>query len=150
VDVPSAFTSSLPTNGSAAALVASLPTAPGSEGTLAGIAGHLGLSPESLQAALRDGQSIAGLAEQQGVSRESIATFVGSQIQRARQLSGQVQLDQDALERTVDRALDRKRPQEAGASTQPSVETLATATYANNARTAPTPAPPGGTISLLA
>jgi len=150
VDVPSAFTSSLPTSGSVAALVASLPSAPGSEGTLAGIAGQLGISPESLQSALRAGQSIAGLAEQQGVSRDSIATFVGSQIQRARQLSGQVPLDQAALERTVDRALDRKRPQDSGAATQPSVETVATATYANNARTAPTPAPAGGTISLLA
>lgn len=146
----SAYTSSLPTNGSAAALVASLPTVPGSEGTLAGIAGQLGMSPESLQAALRGGHSIAGLAEQQGVSRESIATFVGSQIQRARQLSGQVPLDQGALERTVDRALDRRRPQDTGASTQPSAETAATALYANNARTFAAPAPPGGTISLLA
>jgi hypothetical protein len=111
------------------------------------------MSAEDLQAALKQGRSLASLAEQQGVSRESIGSFIGSQIQRARMYSGQLPLDDDALARTVDRALDRGRKQdaEAGVPAAPpqSLEAVATATYANNARPIPTDAPVGSTISLL-
>ena len=156
MDVPStsAFPSSLPTAGgsAAAALVGNLPTTPGTESALAGIADQLGMSAEDLQAALKQGQSIASLAEQRGVSRESIGTFIGAQIQRARMYSGQLPLDQDALDRTVDRALDRGRRPDAATATPappPSFEAAATATYASNARSLPPAAPVRGTISLL-
>jgi hypothetical protein len=154
VDVPStsAFTSSLPTaSGSLAAAIATLPPSPAGDGTLAGIAAQLGMGAEDLQAALKQGQSLSSLAEQQGVSRESLGAFIGTQIQRARMYSGQLPLDDDALSRTVDRALDRGRKPDAGAPAAPpqSYEAVATATYANNARPLPTDAPPGGTISLL-
>jgi hypothetical protein len=154
VDVPStsAFTSSLPSaSGSLAAAIASLPAPSGGESTLAGIAEHIGMSAEDLQSALKQGQSLAGLAEQHGVSRESIGTFIGAQIQRARMYSGQLPLDDDALARTVDRALDRGRKQDSGtpAPAPQSFEAAATATYASNARPLPTDGPIGGTVSLL-
>jgi hypothetical protein len=155
VDVPatSALTPSLPAaSGSLAAAVASLPTSPAGEGTLAGIAAELGMSAEDLQSALKQGQSLAGLAEQQGVSRESIGAFIGTQIQRARMYSGQLPLDDGALERTVDRALDRGRTQDPATPAPPpqTFEAAATATYASNARSLPTATPAGGSISLLA
>src|SRR5205823_6018743 len=87
VDVPSmsAFTPSLPAlTGSAPASVGTLPT-PAGESTLAGIADQLGLSADALQVALREGRSIASLAEEQGVPRESVASFISAQIQQARQ-----------------------------------------------------------------
>jgi hypothetical protein len=155
VDVPStsAFTPSLPSaSGSLAAAMASLPAPAGGESTLAGIAEHLGMSAEDLQSALKQGQSLAGLAEQHGVSRESIGTFIGAQIQRARMYSGQLPLEDDALARTVDRALDRgRRPADADTPPPPpqTYEAAATATYASNARPLPADAPVGGTISLL-
>jgi hypothetical protein len=131
--------------------MASLPVPTGGESTLAGIADHLGMSTEDLQSALKQGESLAGLAEQHGVSRESIGTFIGAQIQRARMYSGQLPLDEDALARTVDRALDRGRRPDNG-SPDPAPQTLeaaATATYASNARPLPSDGPPGSTISLL-
>jgi hypothetical protein len=156
VDVPttSAFTSSLPTaSGSLAAAAANLPVATGGDGTLAGIAAHLGMSADDLQAALKQGQSLAVVAEEQGVSRESIGGFIGTQIQRARMYSGQLPLEDGALERAVDRALDRGRKPDADAGSPAappqSYEAVATATYANNARPLPTDAPAGGTISLV-
>ncbi len=132
--------------------MASLPAPTGGESTLAGIAEHLGMSTENLQSALKGGQSLAGLAEQHGVSRESIGTFVGDQIQRARMYSGQLPLDDDALARTVDRALDRgRREADDGTptATAQTYEAAATATYASNARPLPVDAPVGSTISLL-
>ncbi len=153
VDVAStsALTPNLPAaGGSLAAAMASLPPSPAGEGTLAGIAAQLGMGPEDLQSALKQGRSLASLAEQQGVSRESIGTFIGTQIQRARMYSGQLPLDQDALDRTVDRALDRGRRQDdATPAPPPSFEAAATATYASNARSLSPPTPAGGSISLL-
>jgi len=154
VDVPStsAFTSSLPSaSGSLAVALANLPAPSGGDGTLAGIAGQLGLSAEDLQSALKQGQSLAAVAEQQGVSRESIGSYIGTQIQRARLYSGQPSLDDEAMGRMVDRALDRARKQDDATPAPPpqSYEAVATATYASNARPLPTDAPVGGTISLL-
>jgi hypothetical protein len=154
VDVAStsAFTPTLPAaSGSLAAAVASLPPSPAGEGTIAGIAAHLAMSADDLQAALKQGQSLASLAERQGVSRESLGAFIGSQIQRARMYSGQLPLDGDALERTVDRALDRGHRQDAGTPAPPpqTFEAAATATYASNARSLASATPAGGTISLL-
>jgi hypothetical protein len=131
--------------------MASLPVPAGGESTLAGIAAHLGMSAEELQSALKDGQSLASLAERQGVSRESIGSFIGTQIQRARLYSGQSSLDDEALGRMVDRALDRGRRPEGGTPATPpqTFEAAATATYASNARPLPAEGPVGGSISLL-
>jgi hypothetical protein len=146
----SAFTPTLPAlTGSAPAALGTLP-APG-EGSLSGLAAHLGMSTEDLQSALKQGRSIAELAEQQGAPRESAASFLSAQIQRARLYSGQPALDDAGLERVVQRALDRGRRAGADAVGEPPApESVALATYASNARTAVPPAPAGGTISLLA
>lgn len=155
MDVPStsAFTPNLPAaSGSLAAALASLPPPSAGEGTLAAIAAHLGMSADDLQSALKQGQSLAGLAEQQGVARESLGTLIGAQIQRARLYSGQPSLDDAGLERLVNRALDRGRPQDPGTGTPPAPQTfeaVATATYASNARPLPADEPAGAKISLL-
>ncbi len=150
----SAFTPSLPAvTGSTPVAVGNLPPAPGAESTLAGLADRLGMSADSLQSALKQGQSIAGLAEQQDVPRESVAEFVAAQIQQARSYSGQPPLDQEALDRMVDRALDRGRPAASGGGDS---EAAGTATadgvgaYASNARVSSAGVPAGRTISLLA
>ncbi len=153
MDVPStsALTPNLPAaGGSLAAALAGLPPPSAGEGTLAGIAAHLGMSAEDLGTALKQGRSLASLAEQQGVTRESLGTFIGAQIQRARLYSGQPSLDEEALNRMVDRALDRgRRPDAETAAAPQTFEAVATATYASNARPLPPDAATGAKISLL-
>jgi hypothetical protein len=159
VDVPpmSAFTPTLPAAaGSSPAAVGSLPAAPGAEGTLAALANRLGMSADGLHAALKQGQSIAGLAEQHEIPRESVGEFLGAQIQQARTLSGQPPLDENALGRMVDRALDRGRPAGGGAgggagdgeSAGPAAAGVGA--YASNARVSSSGLPAGSMISLLA
>jgi hypothetical protein len=149
----SAFTPSLPAAaGSTPGAVGTLPTAPGPEGTLAALASRLGMSADALQSALKQGESIAGLAEHQGVPRDSVAEFVASQIQQARTSSGQPTLDQSALERMVNRALDRgRRPssdRDGGETPSPTIGGVGA--YASNARVTSAGVPAGRTVSLLA
>jgi hypothetical protein len=150
----SAFTPSLPAvTGSTPAGVGTLQPAPGSEGTLGALANQLGLDADSLQTALKQGQSIAGVAEQQGVPREQVAQFLGGQIQQARSYSGQPPLDQGALDRMVDRALDRGRPANSGTGSRAEAtdpEAAGVGAYANNGRVTSGGVLPGRTISLLA
>jgi hypothetical protein len=80
-----------------------------SGGTLTAIAGELGVTLETVQSALERGGSLADLAEQQGVSRSSLATLVGAHVQSARLMNGQAPLDGHALERMVTRTIDRRR-----------------------------------------
>ncbi len=149
----SAFTPSLPAvAGSTPVAVGTLPPS-GAEGTLGALADRLGMSADSLQGALKQGQSIAGLAEQQGVPREAVAQFVAAQIQQARSYSGQAPLDEGSLDRMVDRALDRGRPADTGAGSRgeaTSPEAGGVGAYANNARVTSAGIPAGRTISLLA
>jgi hypothetical protein len=149
----SAFTPSLPASaGSTPVTVGNVPAAGGSEGTLAALANRLGMTADGLQSALKQGQSIAGLAEQQGVPRESVAEFLASRIQQARTSSGQPTLDQSALDRMVNRALDRGRPVPSGGgdgeAAGPTAESVGS--YAINARVTSAGLPAGRTISLLA
>jgi hypothetical protein len=149
----SALASSLPAvAGSTPVGLGNLPAAPGAEGTLGALANQLGMSADSLQSALKDGQSIAALAEQQGVPRESVAQFVAGQIQQARTYSGQPPLDQEALDRMVGRALDRGRATGTGGSGEdtPSPPAEGVGAYANNARVTSGGVPAGRMISLLA
>jgi hypothetical protein len=85
------------------------PPAPQLNGTLDGIAQSLSLSPDALRSALSQGQSITDLAQQQGVSRDSLVQSVESQIQQQRQANGQDPLDQTTLDRMVNRAFDSHR-----------------------------------------
>jgi len=148
----SVFTPTLPAvAGSTSIGVGNLPQADGPESTLTVLAGRLGMSADGLQSALKEGQSIAGLAEQQGVPRESVAEVVAAQIQQARSTSGQPLLDQGALERLVDRALDRGRPQNTSSSGEAAPATAGgVGAYASNARVTSGGVPAGRMISLLA
>ena len=69
----------------------------------------MSLTPDALRSALSQGQSITDLAQQKGVSRDSLVQSVESQIQQNRQANGQDPLDQTTLDRMVNRAFDRHR-----------------------------------------
>lgn len=53
------------------------------------------------------GTSITQLAQQHGVSRDSLVEFVQAKIQQARQASGQPPLDQATLDRMIGHSLDQ-------------------------------------------
>jgi len=53
------------------------------------------------------GASITALAQQHGVSRESLVEFVQAKIQQARQESGQPPLDQGTLDQMIGHTLDQ-------------------------------------------
>jgi transposase-like protein len=81
------------------------------------------------------GDSIAELAQQHGVSRESLLEFVRSKIEQTRADSGEPPVDSATLDRALTRTLDDAR----GAG------------YTSNARSVPQRASvPGGTISVFA
>jgi hypothetical protein len=53
------------------------------------------------------GTSLTELAQQHGVSRESLVDFVQSKIQQSRQANGESPLDQSTLDQLIDHALDQ-------------------------------------------
>lgn len=85
------------------------PPTPHLNGTLDGIAQQLSMSPDALRSALGQGASITDLAQQQGVSRDDLVKSVEDQIQQQRAANGAQPLDQDTLDRMVNRAFDRHR-----------------------------------------
>ncbi len=94
------------------------------------------------------GASITDLAQQHGVSRESLVALVQSKIQQSRQASGQAPLDQTTLDQLIDHALDPDRGQ--GATDESQAEGPASAGYTAGAqRTADRPRA-AGSISILA
>jgi transposase-like protein len=80
------------------------------------------------------GDSITELAQQHGVSRESLLEFVRSKIQQARDDNGEPPLDHETLDRALTQTLDDAR----GAG------------YTSNARTVPQRAGVSGSISVFA
>lgn len=88
--------------------MASPPPTPALNGTLAGIAARLGMSLGDVQSALRSGQSVTALAEQQGVSRSALAQSVQADVRSAAQSNGRPAPDPATIERMVNRALDRQ------------------------------------------
>jgi hypothetical protein len=89
--------------------MASPPPTPALHGTLAGISQQLRMSMSSVQGALKQGSSIAQLAQQQGVSRDALVQSIENQIQQTRQSAGQPPIDSSTLERLVNRAVDHHR-----------------------------------------
>lgn len=83
------------------------PPTPSLNGTLGGIAQQLGMGVGDVQAALRQGASITSLAQQQGVSRDTLVASVQEQVEQGRQAAGQPPADQTTLDRMVNRAFDR-------------------------------------------
>jgi hypothetical protein len=88
--------------------MASPPPAPALNGTLAGIARQLGMEVGDVQSALKAGQSITTLADQQGVSRDSLMRSVRDQVHNAAQAGGQAAPDPAAVDRMINRAFDRR------------------------------------------
>jgi hypothetical protein len=95
------------------------------------------------------GTSITDLAQQHGVSRDSLVEFVQSKIQQSRQASGQPPLDQSTLDQLIDHALDHDDEQGAGAD-EPAAGGPTSAAYTATAQlTADRPRVSAG-ISILA
>ena len=95
------------------------------------------------------GASITELAQQHGVSRDSLVEFVQGKIQQSRQANGQPPLDQTTLDHLIDHALDQDRQQGAGAD-ESGPEGPASAGYSASAqRTGDLPRATGS-ISILA
>ena len=95
------------------------------------------------------GASITELAQQHGVSRDSLVQFVQTKIQQTREDNGQPPLDQSTLDQLVDHALDHNRGQGAGADEAGAGEP-ASAGYTANAQRAASRGGASGTISVLA
>jgi hypothetical protein len=93
------------------------------------------------------GASITELAQQHGVSRDSLVEYVQTKIQQTRQANGQSPLDQSTLDELVDHALDHDRGE---GNDAPATEEPASAGYdATAQRTADRPRATGS-ISILA
>ena len=95
------------------------------------------------------GSSITELAQQHGVSRESLVDLVQTRIQQTRQANGQPPLDQTTLDQIIDHALDRNGGQGTGTD-ESQADRPAPAGYTASAhRTGDRPRATG-TISILA
>jgi hypothetical protein len=108
-----------------------------------------GLAANGAPGGATPGASITELAQQHGVSRESLAQFVQSKIQQTRAANGQPPLDQSTLDELVDHALDHNRGRSAGTD-DPASEAPGPAGYTAAAQR--TIGRPGtsGRISILA
>jgi transposase-like protein len=95
------------------------------------------------------GASISELAQQHGVSRESLVQFVQTKIQQTREANGQPPLDQSTLDQLVDHTLDHNRGQRAGADGSATDEP-ASAGYTATAQRTAGRAGASGSISILA
>jgi transposase-like protein len=95
------------------------------------------------------GASISELAQQHGVSRESLVQFVQSKIQQTREANGEPPLDQSALDDLVDHALDHNRGRGTGADGSASDEPTS-AGYTATAQRAAARAGASRAISILA
>lgn len=109
-----------------------------------------GLAPNVAAAgAAAPDASITKLAQQHGVSRDSLVEYVRSKIQQARQVSGQPPLDQATLDQIIDHALDRDRSQSGGAD-QSGTDVPASVRYTATAQRSADGVGASGTISILA
>jgi transposase-like protein len=95
------------------------------------------------------GASITDLAQQHGVSRESLVGLVQSKIQQTRQANGQPPLDQTTLDQIIDHALDQDRGQGAGMD-ESEAEGASAARYTATAQRTADHQRAAGSISILA
>ena len=86
------------------------------------------------------GESITELAQQHGVSRESLLEFVRAKIQQSREDNGEPRLDDATLDWVLSQSPDEGAVGDAG---EP-------AGYTSNARSAPKRSGVSGTISVFA
>jgi hypothetical protein len=110
-----------------------------------------GLTPNAAAAGgATPGASITELAQQHGVSRESLVEFVQAKIQQARQESGQPPLDQSTLNQMTGHTLDRGDGTAGDADGSADAETLPAGGYTSSAQRAAGGAGTAGRISILA
>jgi hypothetical protein len=93
--------------------------------------------------------SITELAQQHGVSRESLVQLVQTKIQQSREANGQPPLDQSTLDQLVDHAMDHNRGQRAGTDGS-ATEEPASGSYTATAQRSAGRAGAPGSISILA
>ena len=96
------------------------------------------------------GPSITDLAQQHGVSRESLLAFVRSKIQQAQQADGEPGLDDATLERMISQTIDRGHGHPDADPAPSEAQDPAAAGYGSNARSAPTRPTGTSSISVLA
>ena len=84
-------------------------------GTLDGISSSLSMSTDALRSSLGSGSSLAQIAAQQGVSRSDLLKTVETEMQQRRVDRGVAPIDQSALVRIANRAIDRGRGDAAAA-----------------------------------
>jgi len=114
------------------------PAPPHMNGTLGGIAGSLGLTPDALRGRLRGGASLASVAAGQGVARSDLLATLEKAVQARRADQGLEAIDATTLDRIANRAIDRSRGgRSGGPPAQPATASSATL------------APLGGGIDLL-
>jgi hypothetical protein len=94
--------------------------------------------------------SISDLAQQHGVSRESLVEFVQAKVQQARQESGQPPLDQATLEEMIGHTLDQGGQTASDADGSAGAETSPAGGYTSNAQPAVGETHTAGRISILA
>jgi hypothetical protein len=110
-----------------------------------------GLSPNAgASGGAGSGASISHLAQQHGVSRESLVEFVHAKVQQARQESGQPPLDQATLEEMIGHTLDQGGQAVSDADGSAGAETSRAGGYTSNAQPAVGGTNPAGRISILA
>ena len=95
------------------------------------------------------GAQITELAQQHGVSRESLVQYVQTKIQETREANGQPPLDQSTLDQLVDHALDQNRGHGAGTDDSATDEPAGDGYTASAQRTA-VRGGGSGSISVLA
>jgi hypothetical protein len=134
--LPADHTDEAPLDGNARPLVDIQPVS----GTAANVAAAGGATP---------GASITELAQQHGVSRESLVQLVQTKIQQSREANGQPPLDQSTLDQLVDHAMDHNRGQSAGADGS-ATEEPASGSYTAAAQRTPGRTGAPGSISILA
>ena len=96
------------------------------------------------------GERITDLAQQHGVSRESLVQIVQAKIRQAREGSGQPPLDQTTLDQITDRAFERGRGQHDGTADAGATEPASAAGYTASAQRVAGRTGVSGTISILA
>jgi hypothetical protein len=93
---------------SSAASTTSPPPTAFLNGTLDPVAQQLALSGGAVRSMLRDGNSLADIAQASGTSRSDLASFLQQRVQQNREQQNLPPVDPAALDRAVNRAIDRR------------------------------------------
>jgi hypothetical protein len=98
------------------------------------------------------GDAITNLAQQHGVTRESLLEFVRSKIQETRTANGEAPLDQATLDRAIGHALDhgQQQPADGDVAGAGAGSELVPVGYTSTARSVPERPAGVGSVSVFA